>query len=251
MLPFEPKPTRKTMKNDDLKKERLVPLSAMHDYKVAKDNPDVVGWRLLGADGETLGMVKDLIVDPQAMKARYLSVLADRRFFNADRDQFMLVPIGAAALDKKAKKVFVSSIDASSISRYPVYGGGPIPADYEYAVRDTFRQTQRDALADSTDTTTSPAISDDFYNTDTYNEDRFYTSNQEVDRDKTVTTYAPEVAASPAGTVEQGRKYEGEGRKYASVADIIVTLEKLESLREKGSITEEEFRLLKKRALDF
>jgi hypothetical protein len=248
------------MKNDDLKKERLVALSALPDYKVAKDNPDVVGWRVLGADGETLGMVKDLIVDPQAMKARYLSVLADRRFFNADRDQFLLVPIGAAALDKKARKVFVSSIDARSISRYPVYGGGPIPADYEYAVRDTFRQTQRDTLAEraSTVTPVTPAISDDFYNTDTYNEDRFYTSNQEVHRDKTYPANAP-AAASSANAVEKGSKYEGgerqyneeEGRKYASVGDIIVTLERLESLREKGSITEDEFKLLKKRALDF
>jgi photosynthetic reaction center H subunit len=243
------------MKNDETRNERLVPLSSLKDYKVAKGNPDVLGWRVLGADGESLGIVKDLIVDPQALKARYLSVVAERRFFNADRDQYLLIPIGVAALDKSGRKVFVSAIDARSISRYPVYPGGPIPADYEYAVRNTFAQTQREAVPDTSDNAksiivaandqqeTSPRpISDDFYNNDTYNEERFYTSNQQVPGNSTTGRDANSATAAadlPGGA--QGPK---------SVEEAIVTIERLETLREKGSITEEEFTLLKKKALN-
>jgi hypothetical protein len=244
------------MKNEESRNEGLVPLSSMKDYKVAKDNPDILGWRVLGSDGESLGIVKDLIVDPKALKTRYLSVVAERRFFNADKDQYLLIPIGVAALDKKGRKVFVSAIDARSISRYPVYPGGPIPADYEYAVRNTFAPPQRDAQSGSTDTRrtiivganegqeTRPShLSDDFYNNDTYNEDRFYTSNQE----------AHSAGTHPARNFDKAdaqADLTGGDQSPKSVEDAIATIERLESLRERGSITAEEFELLKKRALN-
>lgn len=229
------------MNQEQQRMDRLQPLSALPDYKVAKDNPDVVGWRVLGADGESLGIVKDLIVDLKAMKARYLSVVADRRFFRTDRDQYLLVPIGAAALDKKGRKVFLSTLDANSIQRYPVYPGGSIPPDYELAVRDAFHQKQRDALPDTQ--YAPPAgtayVPDDFYNSDTYNEDRFYASNQEVHRDKQF----PSQAYNPADVPD-------ESRKPQSVEESIATIERLEGLRERGALTEDEFKVLKKRALD-
>ncbi|WP_242929141.1 PRC-barrel domain-containing protein [Pontibacter vulgaris] len=244
------------MKNDEIRNDRLMPLSSMKEYKVAKDNPDVLGWRVVGSDGESLGIVKDLIVDPQLMKARYLSVVADRRFFNTDNDQNLLVPIGAAALDKSGKKVFLSSVDSKSVAHYPVFHSWPIPDDYEYAVRDTFQQAHRDVMPDTTETRTSefdeavrqePSttrhISPDFYNDETFNEDRFYTSNQEVYRDRAYPSYT----ADESYTKDELHKEE---KRPASVEDSIATIERLEQLRERGSLTEEEFRLLKKRALN-
>lgn len=244
------------MKQHDLRNERLVALSAMDDYKIAKDNPDVLGWRVVGADGESLGIVRDLIIDPQAMKARYLSVVADRKFFDTDRDQYLLIPIGAAALDRSGRKVFVSSIDSASVGKYPVYEGGSIPEDYEYAVRDTYHRTQRDVIPDTSDRTSKEFeealhrdsgstrhISNDFYNDDTYNEERFYTSNQEVHRDRTYPGYDP-------GRTETTADIQNEDIRPKSVEDSIATIERLEHLRERGSITEKEFILLKKRALN-
>ena len=242
------------MKDNEFRNERLVALSAMTDYKIAKDNPDVLGWRVVGADGESLGIVRDLIVDPKVMKARYLSVVADRKFFNTDNDKYMLVPIGVAALDRSNKRVFVSSIDSNSIGKYPVYQGGPIPEDYEYAVRDNFHRSQHDVIPDTTterhntefdealrndQSTTTRHISDDFYNDETFNEDRFYTSDQEVHRDRTYPTYSH----SDADT-------RNEDMKPKTVEDSIATIERLEQMRERGSLTEEEFILLKKRALN-
>ncbi|MEJ8755586.1 PRC-barrel domain-containing protein [Pontibacter sp. H259] len=242
------------MKNDDLRNERLVALSAMKDYKIAKDNPDVLGWRVVGADGESLGLVRDLIVDPQAMKARYLSVLADRKFFKADRDQYMLVPIGAAALDRSGKKVFLSSVDSANVGGYPVYDGGPIPEDYEYAVRENYHRSQRDIIPDTTERSNtefdealhrdkgSRHITGDFYNDETFNEDRFYTSNKEVYRDRNYPTYDQDKTDNVADL-------QSEDARPKSVEESIATIERLEHLRERGSITEEEFLTLKKRAL--
>lgn len=244
------------MANEE-RNDRLAALGNLRDYKVAKDNPDVIGWRVVGADGESLGVVKDLIVDIHAMKARYLSVVADRSFFNTEKDQYILVPIGAAALDKKGKNIFVSSIDSRSIGHYPVYPGGPIPEDYEYAIRDHFHRSQRETIADSDDNykrdfdsalhnedAERRHISNDFYNDDAYNEERFYTSDREVQR-RTVRDHTkPDYSAYTHDDLRS------EDRKPKTVEDSISTIERLEDLRDRGSITEEEFILLKKRALD-
>ncbi|TPE46217.1 PRC-barrel domain-containing protein [Pontibacter mangrovi] len=246
------------MKNEDFRNERLVPLSAMHDYQIAKDNPDVLGWRVVGADGESLGMVKDLIVDPKLMKARYLSVVGDRRFFNTENDPYMLIPIGLAALDKKGKKVFVPTVDSNTIGQYPIYNGGPVTEDYEYAVRDSVNRFQRNAMPGTSEEHKAEFeealhrqpehrhLSEDFYNDASFDENRFYTSDQDVYREKVYSSrdYSKDEDQLSAADMHQ------EERRPKSVEDSISTIERLEHLRERGSITEEEFILLKKRALD-
>lgn len=239
------------MEKNEIRNERLMPLSAMKDYKVAKDSIDVVGWGVVGADGESLGTVKDLIVDQPSMKVRYLDVVAGTKYFETNDDQHMLIPIGVAALDKSGKKVFVPSIDSRSISSYPVFAGGPIPADYEYAVRDTIQRTHNATLPDTsedyrkefdesvrTDRPETRPISEDFYDSETYNENRFYTSEPDI---------LP--TTSDYDRSDETRNLPDENRPK-SVEDSITTIERLESLRERGSITEEEFILMKKRALN-
>ena len=273
------------MKTDDIRQDgsdRLVALSDLKDYKVAKDNPDVAGWRVIGANGERLGMVKDLIVDLQAMKTRYLSVTADRKYFNTNDDQYLLIPIGAAALDKKNRQVFVSHLDANTIVNYPVYPGGPIREDYEYAVRDNFMQSRQHFVGGNQANTINPEptytetnrvnvteqpvvsrpIQNEFYENQHYNENQFYTSNPTpVERDNTIiysssqdlnrndnavpprTTVTP-VSESRAGNVNTG------DNNPKNVEEAIATIERLEQLRERGSLTDEEFRILKNKALN-
>lgn len=247
------------MRNNDVNQDindRLIPLSNLKDYKVASDSTDVLGWRVAGADGDVFGIVKDLIVDPQTLKVRYLYVVADRKFFNANSDAYLLIPIGAAALDKKGKRIFVSYVDSNSISRYPIYGGGPITEDYEYAVRDRFQQSHNETLTGTTDNRRSEfeeaaikqpsdnrRITDDFYNNDTYNENRFYNSSWQEDRTETV------VDDSRHYTTTETNTFDEEGGSK-TVEDSIATIERLEQLRKRGSITDEEYTVLKKRALD-
>ncbi|GEO05378.1 hypothetical protein AAE02nite_30420 [Adhaeribacter aerolatus] len=252
------------MRNDEIRtegNERLLPLSNSKDFKVAKDNPDVRGWRVVGSDGESLGVVKDLIVDTQEMKVRYLALTADKRYYNDNYDRYLLVPIGSAALDKKGSNVFVSNIDSRTILNYPTYQGGPITEDYEYAVREasmhptghTDAQRRDNITTDQTTNTVNeqPAtvaprrISSDFYNNDTYNDNRFYSSNRtdnyddrsNFSRDNVNTDVYPDRTDANSGI-------------RTDVDESISTIERLERLRERGSITEDEFRVLKKRALD-
>ena len=258
------------MRNDEIRtegNERLLPLSNSKDFKVAKDNPDVRGWRVVGSDGESLGLVKDLIVDTQEMKVRYLALTADKRFYNDSYDRYLLVPIGAAALDKKGNNVFVSSIDSKTILNYPTYQGGPITEDYELAVRNASNNiiggrlaAERDNLTttdqtptdtnqytrpDQASTVAPQRISSDFYNDDNYNENRFYSSNRTDNYDD-----RPGFSRDNVNTdIYPGRTDTTEGSRQ-DVEESISTIERLEQLRERGSITEDEFKVLKKRALD-
>ena len=39
-------------------------LRDLTDFEVADDNPDVRGWTVRGSDGQSLGVVHELIVEP-------------------------------------------------------------------------------------------------------------------------------------------------------------------------------------------
>lgn len=277
------------MKNDNIRREgqdRLIPLHDLKDFKVAKEDPDARGWKVIGADGERFGKVKDLIVDPQQMKARYLDVEVDRRLFNEEYDRHLLVPIGAATLDKEDDKVFVPFIDRNSIASYPVYLGGTITEDYEYAVREAIlspndRKRSGSDSSPSVSTSNAPTqrntanqpISNEFYEHDHFNESKFYRSRQDEEEDHSL--FVRDQDQNRDIDIDRDRENEGsifddrdhfrdqraagssslssasatpESRK--DVEESISTIERLEQLRERGSITEEEFRTLKKRALD-
>jgi photosynthetic reaction center H subunit len=277
------------MRNDSLRNEgqdRLIPLSDLKDFKVAKEDPDARGWKVIGADGERFGKVKDLIVDPHQMKARYLDVEVDRRLFNEEYDRHLLVPIGAATLDREDDKVFVPFIDRTSVVNYPVYHGGTISEDYEYAVREAILGPEdRNRSGSGTNTsdssmgattprsTSSQPISDEFYEHDHFNETKFYSNRQDEEADRShfvrdqdrVRDIDSDRDRDSGGSIFDDRDHFRDQRSSSSsslssasatpesrkdVEESISTIERLEQLRERGSITEEEFRTLKKRALD-
>ena len=92
--------------------ERLARLKEVPDLEVADDDPDVRGWHLVEAGGRKVGDVDELIVDPLAMKVRYLEThlnVGDRR---------VLIPIERTVLDRDGEKVIVS-LNATDLRGLP------------------------------------------------------------------------------------------------------------------------------------
>ncbi|MDB5267451.1 MAG: hypothetical protein JWP58_491 [Hymenobacter sp.] len=106
-------------------------LRDLTDFEVADDNPDVRGWTVRGSDGQALGTVFELIVEPEAMKVRYLDVELDSRFNINEHENHILLPIGAAALDEDGDNVFVPALNAESVLNYPHYVEVQITREYE------------------------------------------------------------------------------------------------------------------------
>ncbi len=58
------------------------------DMEVAEGEPDVRGWTVVTTDQHRIGEVEDLLVDPVAMKVRYLTIELDRDAQAAATRQF-------------------------------------------------------------------------------------------------------------------------------------------------------------------
>jgi hypothetical protein len=109
-------------------------LRDLTDFEVADGNPDVRGWTVWGGDGQALGTVHELIVDPEALKVRYLDIELDSRFHINEYENHILLPIGVASLDSEGDNVFVPALNAESVLNYPPYIEIQVTREYETAM---------------------------------------------------------------------------------------------------------------------
>jgi len=94
--------------------ESLKRLSDDNDFEVANGEPDVRGWAVKTASGQTIGTVSDLVIDSDAMKVRQLEVSFEGST-GASRDQRALIPIEAADLDRDDQCVIIHGMTPEQI----------------------------------------------------------------------------------------------------------------------------------------
>lgn len=115
----------------------LYRLNELDDYKVANHSADIRGWEVKSRDGNSIGRVKDLVVDKVGQKVRYIDLELDEEYqVDSDNtDMHLLIPVGAARLDKDVDEVHVSRImTIDELNRYPRTMGSAISRDYEREV---------------------------------------------------------------------------------------------------------------------
>jgi ribosomal 30S subunit maturation factor RimM len=123
------------------------------DYQVAGEDPR--GWDVVTADGREVGEVAELLMDPGAMKARFLDVAVDEKELDLEPvDRHILLPAERVRLDRNKKRVIVSGLLTADVARYPQYSGLPVRARTAYEVDEFFERagTQNDTRAGSDDT---------------------------------------------------------------------------------------------------
>jgi hypothetical protein len=174
------------MRNDDVRATgaalaQIAPLKELKDYKVASDDPDVRGWKVLGRDGRKIGDVHDLLVDTQAMRVRYLDVELDSDLMGSlpqvpgmahtgalMEHRHVLVPIGTARLDDSHDDVYIESLDSGDVAVLPPYDHKAFGRDYENGVRQRW---------DRNYVPPAPApggAQPDYYAGELYDDERFY-----------------------------------------------------------------------------
>jgi hypothetical protein len=177
------------MRNDDVRATgaalaQIAPLKELKDFKVASDDPDVRGWKVLGRDGRKIGEVHDLLVDTAAMRVRYLDVELDRDLLAALpavpgvahtgallEHRHVLVPIGTALLDDDHDDVRIESLDAGDVAVLPPYDHKAFGRDYENGVR---QRWDRGYAPPPPPAPGAAAPDQDYYTGDIYNDERFY-----------------------------------------------------------------------------
>jgi sporulation protein YlmC with PRC-barrel domain len=118
---------------------RILPMSEAKDFKVRRDEPDLRGWNVFGADGERVGKVTDLLVDPASMKVAYLDVDLHDDLYKLKDDRHVLVPTDSVDLRQRGQDVWVRDVEASGIARLPAYSGGHVDPLILRRVSDAFR----------------------------------------------------------------------------------------------------------------
>lgn len=110
---------------------RLLPMRVADEFTVASEDPDPRGMPVVGADGETGGVVTDIWVDRSEPQVRYLEVKIDGQSNApagaedaegepaATGGRTVLLPIGFSRVDGYNKRVKVQSILGSQFSDVP------------------------------------------------------------------------------------------------------------------------------------
>jgi sporulation protein YlmC with PRC-barrel domain len=117
---------------------RIIPLRDARDFRLAKGDPDLRGWNVFGSDGERIGTVSDMLVDPAAMKVRYLDVDLLDDLFKLKEDRHVLVPTEAVDLRERGKDVWIRNVSATDVAQLPAYTGGPVDPALEDGILDAF-----------------------------------------------------------------------------------------------------------------
>ncbi len=121
-------------------------LRSLHDHELAEGVPDVRGWKVVDRNGDRIGRVDDLIVDPTAQVVRYIDVdLRDSASPDDDKDYHLLIPVGTARLDDHDDCVHADSLTKDQLGTYPRATRGGINRSYENDVRTFYDNDTRSA----------------------------------------------------------------------------------------------------------
>ncbi|CAN5871676.1 hypothetical protein BH20GEM3_BH20GEM3_02930 [soil metagenome] len=186
---------------------RIVPLDEMDDYKVAEGDPDVRGWDVIASDGSKIGEVEHLLVDTDAMKVRYLSVERDTGWFDTSDEPAVIVPIGAARLDREEKRVITDRMASTDFRTVPGYRrDAGVTREYETSVRSHYDRGTTGAAA-------AGAAGAAFYEGEHDDDNRFY-GRDRTGGDERITLSEEELAIGKrerqAGVVEVEKRVETE-----------------------------------------
>jgi hypothetical protein len=99
----------------------LEALSELPDYRVCADNTDPRGWPIIDSNAVPIGTATDLIIDVQALTARYIVCSVSR-----DTTRMVLIPTGFARLDNDACTVHLDFLTVADIINLPTHTGLPL-----------------------------------------------------------------------------------------------------------------------------
>lgn len=123
--------------------DRVVPLADAKGFKLQKGAPDLRGWNVFGSDGERVGTVDHMLVDPAALKIRYISVDLHDDLFVLKDDRRVLIPLEQVDLKERGNDAWVKGATAAEIAALPAYLGGAVHPAMGRAIERVFSDSAR------------------------------------------------------------------------------------------------------------
>jgi sporulation protein YlmC with PRC-barrel domain len=117
---------------------RVMPLSDAKDFRIEKGASDLRGWNVFGSDGERIGKVEQMLVDPAALKIRYVDVDLLEDLFLLKDDRHVLIPLEHIDLKDRGEDAWVRRLTAAEVARLPAYTGGAVAPWMERSLGSAF-----------------------------------------------------------------------------------------------------------------
>ena len=90
---------------------RIVPLTTADGFGIAREDSDLSGWPVVGADGAVAGHVSDLWIDKADRLVRYIQLSAE--------GGPLLAPIMMAKVDRRRRRVVIDALNAAQFAGVP------------------------------------------------------------------------------------------------------------------------------------
>ena len=96
-------------------KPKIVPLRVAREYSLASEDPEIIGWTVVGADGIVVGTIVDAWIDRSEAMLRYIEVALTAPL----AARTVLMPSGFAQLYRKTREAYVYALLASQFADVP------------------------------------------------------------------------------------------------------------------------------------
>ncbi len=143
-------------------------------FEMIDGEPDIRGWKVLTDVNQHIGKVKELLLDVNAQKIRYLILDLDGKPLNL-LSRNVIIPIGLAELDQNENVVYLPDITVGHLATLPGYEKGKVTYETERAVRDVFIPQNSEAAEKLADFESKEHPEREaFYRTQYFDENRLY-----------------------------------------------------------------------------
>ena len=90
---------------------RIVPLSSATGFSIAREDSDLTGWAVVGADGAEAGRVTDLWIDKADRLVRYIQMSGE--------GGPLLAPMMMASVERGRRRVVIDALNAAQFAGVP------------------------------------------------------------------------------------------------------------------------------------
>lgn len=138
-------------------------------YEVVDDQPNVLGWTVKDNNGRKLGVVEDLLFDPELRKVRYIIMSTKGNDFDLEKRR-VIVPIGLAEIHERHDDILLPQILLWQVRALPTYTKGKLTQYDEQDIHNIFSGNSTGAVAGAA----LQPIPANFYEHSQFNQENLY-----------------------------------------------------------------------------
>lgn len=146
-------------------------------YEIVDGQPDIIGWTIKDINDSKIGVVDDLLFDPEQQKVRYIIANFKDNQFDLDKRK-VLIPIGLAELHETSDDVILPSIARWQLRALPTYSQRMTDYD-ERDINTIFSSGAGATISEQDKQWQKPK---DFYNNPSYDHDNLFRKRRKAEQ---------------------------------------------------------------------